>query len=98
MRCLAFRERHQAVPSPKPQMSVYKASPLQANLRRIPKSPPPDCLEFLNGYPSQRIDPSASKNLRFYRREEVARPDGLKIDGMMSMLEGNFDECESNHG
>jgi hypothetical protein len=81
-----------------PQMSIYKPSPIQATLRRLPKSPPPDCLEFLNRYPSQLISTSASKNLRFYRGEEKARPDGVDVHGMMAMLDGNFEECESNHG
>jgi hypothetical protein len=44
------------------------------------------------------VGESASKNLRFYRGEEKARPDGVDVHGMMAMLDGNFEECESNHG
>ncbi|GAA6060732.1 hypothetical protein JCM10212_003776 [Sporobolomyces blumeae] len=64
---------------------------------RLPHSLPPDILAFLQRYPRQRPDPSASLNAHFYQGQAAARPSRLKVDALQDELRGNWSKLESNH-
>jgi hypothetical protein len=55
-----------------------------------------DIEHFLRSYPRFRADPTKNANLDFYKGKGKARPDSATIDELLSRLESDWEEVESN--
>jgi len=59
---------------------------------------PHDVQEFLDDYPYNKDDPSASANLKFYSNVLHCQPDKSLIDEIHENWAGNYSKLEYNHG
>jgi hypothetical protein len=60
----------------------------------LPRGLPGDIRQFLEHYPSQRVDKGKSANLLFYQNEGRGRPSRHSVEGLQDELRGNYRELE----
>ncbi|ORY89624.1 opioid growth factor receptor conserved region-domain-containing protein [Leucosporidium creatinivorum] len=63
----------------------------------LPRGLPGDIRQFLEHYPSQRVDKSKSANLLFYQNKGAGRPSRHSVEGLQDELRENYGELESSH-